>query len=154
MRYRYRFTIVVGRAPRAGARGIRADGSGSSRVCGAMPETRRAVVSLCAACALVLAARWWVRRRRRRGGWRRPLGVLHKSTFAVRDPSESVAFCVKYLGCAEIAVPDPGLVARGIRWARLPGGTRAAPASEFHFIPWGVDSDTGLMGGIDTNGDG
>ena len=87
-----------------------------------MPETRRAVVSLCAATR-VLAARWWVRRRRRRGGWRRPLGVLHKSTFAVRDPSESVAFCVKYLGCVEIRVPDPGLVQRGIRWVRLPQGS-------------------------------
>ena len=118
---------------------------------------RRGAVSLCAAGALVLAARvWWVvrRRRRRRGGWHRPLGVLHKSTFAVRDPAESVAFCVKYLHCTEIAVPDPGLVARGIRWARLPGGTRAAPASEFHFIPWDDDADTGLVGGVDLDGDG
>ena len=91
--------------------------------------------------------------------WSRPLGCIHKSTFSVRDPDESCAFCCKYLGTVEIPVPDPALRARGIRWVRLPGGksecrmrrgarwitlTEELPTSELHFIPWGVDQDTGL----------
>ena len=105
-------------------------------------------------------------------GWSRPLGIIHKSTFAVRDPAESCAFCIKYLDCEEIDVPDPALIARGIRWVRLPGvrpnfAQRVARlllarlgaaepdfTSEFHFIPWAQDKDIGLMGGVDTNGDG
>ena len=102
--------------------------------------------------------------------WSRPLGLIHKSTFSVRDPAESCEFCCKYLDCEEIEVPDPGLVARGIRWVKLPGGqsecrvksgdgaqniTADHPTSEFHFIPWGAgDADSVLMGGIDIDGDG
>lgn len=89
--------------------------------------------------------------------WTRPLGLIHKSTFAVRDPAESVAFCVKYLDCTEIPVPDETLVNCGIRWVRLPGATyhnATIPTSELHFIPWGQDTDSGLMGGIDVDGDG
>lgn len=101
--------------------------------------------------------------------WTRPLGLIHKSTFSVRDPAESCAFCVKYLACSEIPVPDPALIKRGVRWVRLPGGesscsvqrglstvrlTERLPPSEFHFIPWGQDAELSLMGGIDRNGDG
>ena len=101
--------------------------------------------------------------------WSRPLGLIHKSTFSVRDPVESCEFCCKYLGCEIIPVPDPALVKRGIRWVRLPGGsserlvrrgtryttqTAELPTSEFHFIPWDVDADCGLMGGVDLDGDG
>ena len=105
-----------------------------------------------------------IRRPQKTEQWSRPLGLIHKSTFAVRDPGESIDFCVKYLDCTEIPVPDPGLVARGIRWCRLPGGeseclgrrgfTANHPTSEFHFIPWGQDQDLGLMGGVDRDGDG
>jgi hypothetical protein len=35
-------------------------------------------------------------------------------TLAVRDPAESVAFCEKYLGCTEIAVPDATLCPRSV----------------------------------------
>lgn len=101
--------------------------------------------------------------------WSRPFGLIHKSTFSVRDPAESCAFCVKYLHCVEIPVPDPALVRRGVRWVRLPSGesqciirrgmstitlTEHMPPSEFHFIPWGQDKDIGLMGGVDLDGDG
>ena len=82
------------------------------------------------------------------------MGVLHKSTFAVRDPGESVAFCVRYLGASEIAVPDGTLRSHGIRWVRLAGGSPSAPASELHFVPWGFGSGSKLRGGVDLNGDG
>lgn len=94
-----------------------------------------------------------------RGGpsarWSRPIGMIHKSTFAVRDPEESAAFCVRYLDATRLRVPDPDLEARGIQWVRLPQGEdERYPASEFHFVPWSNDYDTGKRGGVDLNGDG
>ena len=86
--------------------------------------------------------------------WVRPVGVLHKSTFAVRDPGESVRFCIKYLGASEITVPDGTLRSHGIRWVRLAGGSPTAPASELHFVPWSFGSGSTLRGGVDLNGDG
>ena len=51
-------------------------------------------------------------------GWSRPPGKIHKMTLAVRDPAESVAFCEKYLGCTEIAVPDATLCPRSVPVSR------------------------------------
>ena len=84
--------------------------------------------------------------------WSRPLGIIHKSTFAVRDPEESAAFCARYLDAVRIAVPDPSLEARGIQWVRLPGGWRGCAASELHFVPW--NHDAGRRGGVDLDGGG
>ena len=86
--------------------------------------------------------------------WVRPAGVLHKSTFAVRDPGESVRFCIKYLGASEIAVPDGTLRSHGIRWVRLLAGAGGPPASELHFVPWSFGSASSLRGGVDLDGDG
>ena len=92
--------------------------------------------------------------RQRRTPWTRPTGVIHKSTFAVRDPSESVRFCRRYFGATEVVVPDPALRRHGIRWVQLAGGTPSAPASELHFVPWEFGGSSGLRGGVDGNGDG
>ena len=88
------------------------------------------------------------------GSWSRPPGIVHKATFSVRDPEQSVAFVERYLGATRIRVPDPTLEARGIKWVRLLGGASGVPATELHFVPWDQDGDTGRRGGIDINGDG
>ena len=86
-------------------------------------------------------------------GWSRPAGIIHKSTFAVRNAQESADFCVKYLQCEHLPCHDTALVTRGVRWVRLSGGTHDYPAGEFHFIP-STDADLNLTGGVDLNGDG
>lgn len=76
-------------------------------------------------------------------------------TMAVRDPVESANFCVKHLDCTEIEVPDPALVARGIKWVRLPGENHSySPSGELHFIPCNADRDIGMLGACDKNNDG
>jgi hypothetical protein len=57
---------------------------------------------------------------------KRAVGAVPRLVMAVRDPQESVAFCVKLLGCTMSETVDPSLVGLKFGCVRLPGGEGAA----------------------------